>query len=120
MRHKLYKHKRWYDFLPPDKLFLVPPSFWAFIAGTLVAMAVNLLTGFLLDESRAILRNLWVSIALFFLSGVAFATVSVFLEGCRVKTRSLPLEIHESKLSLSLSFLLGSLFLILGVVFVRC
>ena len=120
-REMSYKKREWYDLIPPDNWFLLTPSFWAFLAGTLVGVAANLLTGILLREGDTGSSELYVYVAtgLFFFSAAAFAGTSIVVENCRAKeAKNLITEIHERKLSLSLSFLLGLVSLVVGVVFV--
>jgi len=64
-----------------------PPSVHAFIAGVLVAVAINLLTGLALAEQTNWLAML--SSVLFFLSALGFINVSFILENIREQT-SLP------------------------------
>lgn len=61
-----------------------PPSVHAFIAGVLVAVAINLLTGLALAEGTSWLAML--SAALFFLSALGFINVSFILENIREQT----------------------------------
>lgn len=100
-----------------ERIFFLPPSFFAFVAGGLIAAAINLLTGFALAETVSCFPF---SFIFFLVSSFLFLALTIELEGIAEYSRR-PQALPSDKadvISKRFSYLLGlfSTSLALGIV----